>query len=187
VIRSHAKAEHSSHLPFTIFFEICFRLGRNYALAATETVRYIRSISSHPYSISGGRQESQEELFEPVVPGARARLATHPGPARTTNRGGMFDRRHSEKDRAGGHTQAELRAALGKVCRHPGLVPRDQRSRNGLRVHHCRIIVPDVAPHGHLPGTIHVSLLLPGFQPVSVATTTRANLRHGPIPQRCAG
>jgi hypothetical protein len=91
VIRSHAKAEHSSHLPFTIhFFEICFRLGRNYALAATETVRDIRSISSHPQNVSGGRQECQEELFEPVVPGARVHLATRPGAARTTNRGEML-------------------------------------------------------------------------------------------------
>jgi AraC-like DNA-binding protein len=66
VIRSHAKAEHSSHLPFTIhFFEICFRLGRNYALAATETARDVRTISSHPWSVSGGRPECQEELFDP--------------------------------------------------------------------------------------------------------------------------
>jgi hypothetical protein len=28
-----------------------------------------------------------------VAPGARVRLATHPGAARTTNRGGMFERR----------------------------------------------------------------------------------------------
>ena len=109
MIRSHAKAEHSSHFPFTIqFFEICFRLGRNYALAATETVRDIKTISSRHQRVSGGRQECQEELFEPMVPGARLRLATHPGPARTTNRGEMFERRHSEKDGAGDHTQAEL-------------------------------------------------------------------------------
>src|SRR5215831_2852554 len=37
---SCAKAEHASRFPFTISnLEDCFRLGRNYTLAVTETVR----------------------------------------------------------------------------------------------------------------------------------------------------
>ena len=44
--------------------EYCFRLGRNYALAATETVRC--AIASHDQRVSGECPECQEERFETV-------------------------------------------------------------------------------------------------------------------------
>ena len=78
----------------------CFRLGRNYTLAVTETVRRLKTAPPHSLRISGGRHSCQEERFEPVVPGARVRLATDPGAARTMNRSEMLGRRHSEKNRS---------------------------------------------------------------------------------------
>src|SRR6516225_7065335 len=56
--------------------EGCFRLGRNYTLAVTETVRRSELLHLTPRERSGGRHECQEEALEPVAPGARVRLAT---------------------------------------------------------------------------------------------------------------
>jgi len=77
----------------------CFRLGRNYTLAVTETVRRLKTTAPHFLRISVGRLTCQEELFEPVGPCTRVRAATDPSAARTMNRSEMLGRRHSEEDR----------------------------------------------------------------------------------------
>ena len=69
-------AVHNSNL------EDGFRLGRNYTLAVTETVRRSDSSISLRKRISGGRLECQQDL-ESAVPGASVRLESDPGAART--------------------------------------------------------------------------------------------------------
>lgn len=74
-------------------------------MAVTETVRRSKTTAPHFLRISGGRHKCQEELFEPVVPGARVRLATDPGAARTMNRSEMLERRHPEKAASKGNSR----------------------------------------------------------------------------------
>jgi hypothetical protein len=108
VIRFSCKGGTSLALPVhNSNLEDCFRLGRNYTLAVTETVR--RSELLHLISREYPAGDTNvKRNYSSMVPDASVRLAADPGPAWTMNRSEMPERCPRRKTAVGGHAQAEL-------------------------------------------------------------------------------
>src|SRR5262249_11839633 len=80
-------------------FESCFRLGRNYTLAATETVRGSEllhlALREYPAADTNVKRNYSRPWRQ-----ALGFVAIDPGAARTMTRSEMLERGHSEKDRS---------------------------------------------------------------------------------------
>jgi hypothetical protein len=119
--------------------EDCLRLGRNYTLAVTETVRRSKLLRLTGREYPAGDTHVKRNYSSPWYQAARVRFATDPGAARTMNRSEMLGRRHSEKDRGWrpGTSRAWHIAVISHSTSHghdqprscPGTVLREQPFR----------------------------------------------------------
>jgi hypothetical protein len=93
-------------------FEDCFRLGRNYTLTVTETVRGSELLHLTPREYLADDKNVKSKYSSPWHQARGYVSQPIPMKARTTNRTEMLERRNSE------HSNAALRSRLGAAARN---------------------------------------------------------------------